>query len=50
MSLPKQSAPVERMRSAQKSRQGGVAPSDSCGCPNVCIGPCVFGRCVGVCM
>jgi len=49
MNLPKQSAPVARNISVSASPAKGIAPSD-CGCPIKCLGVCVLGHCVGVCL
>lgn len=50
MSLPKQAQPVIRLQSRQTYTGGQVAPSDRCGCPLACIGPCIFGTCTGICI
>ena len=49
MTLPKQSTPVNRKATPSKIEGKGVAPSD-CGCPIKCLGACVLGHCVGVCL
>jgi hypothetical protein len=47
MKSPKQSKPVSRKVSDLAAQ---AAQSSSCGCPVACIGPCVFGKCIGVCV
>jgi hypothetical protein len=49
MHLPKQSAPVARNVTTATSSSKGIAPSD-CGCPIKCLGACVLGHCVGICL
>jgi hypothetical protein len=49
MNLPKQAKPVKRKATAISNTKG-VAPSDSCGCPNACIGGCAWGSCIGYCI
>ncbi len=49
MKSPIQTAPIRRAPSA-RTAVSGVSPLGSCGCPIACIGPCVFGTCVGVCV
>jgi hypothetical protein len=48
MNLPKQAPPVSRQVSTMKT-SAGVTASD-CGCPIKCLGACVLGHCVGVCL
>lgn len=49
MKLPKQSAPIARKVSSSRTANKGVGASD-CNCPIACLGQCVFGHCVGVCL
>jgi len=50
MNIPKQAEPIIRESIADKHNPDGIIPSDSCGCNIACIGPCVLGNCVGVCI
>jgi hypothetical protein len=51
MKLPKQSVPVERRNVTTRAFNAGkIQQSTSCGCPNLCIGPCFLGSCAGQCV
>jgi hypothetical protein len=57
MKLPHQAAPVDRKLASSgyvldpvNQFAARMTQSGSCGCPNVCIGPCVFGNCLGQCV
>ena len=50
MKFPNQSRPVARQASAGKDATAGVLPSDCCGAGQCCVGACLFGKCLGVCV
>ena len=49
MKSPIQTPPAHRS-AASRSSASGVHQLDSCGCKVACIGPCVFGTCIGYCI
>lgn len=50
MNMPIQAKPVIHAENSATRVESGLLPSGSCGCPNVCLGACVFGSCVGGCI
>lgn len=50
MKFPVQARPVARQMSKGRDETAGIGPSDCCGGGKCCLGTCLFGQCVGVCV
>ena len=50
MKFPTQARPVARQFNKARDNSAAITPSDCCGSGQCCLGACLFGTCVGVCV
>lgn len=50
MRTPNLARPIQRMAVIALQSADGVRQSDCCGGGQCCLGTCLFGKCIGVCV